>query len=643
MKKILVFILVLVLCAMSFSVFACGDDPENENKPTGDKEATNTGFSIVKDDKVLYKIVIPKNADYYEKFASEELVEFLEQSTGLTFSVVEESGSLGESNIYLGRTNKLKEKSVAVDEKKLTASGYVIKVIGKDVFICGGSSLGTLYGVYEFLKQEIGFEVYAEDEICFNTGVKNLLLKNLDLVDIPDIEWRQVMCVPLYNNKTSASRMRLNMSSDVFMCHTTPWHNSFLYVSPTDFLNDHQSWFGDGTQVGTREYNQLCYTAHGDAVELALLREQVLSTMKSIVKTNFDNGNFLNYITFTQEDEGGWCKCDTCTKLIKNYNGCGSATLIQFLNPIAKDLNKWIDEFYPGHNVTVVTFAYQETEEAPVKSDNNGGYVAIDETVKPNEYLSVMYAMFYADYFEPLTSNSNNAYYTTLKKWSSITNKISLWSYNANFSNYMTFHDSFSSMSANYKLFKECKTFYLFDQGVYNMGESVTGFTYLKAYLNSKLSWNTDLVFNDLVDDFFDHFYLDAQDKMRDMYDMARIYVQKQHSLNGMQGRATVPDNVEAKYWERGFLESIIHKAEEAYTTIAYLKDYDIVTYNKIYDRITLERIPYEFLLLKNYMYDISSSERQEIQTRFKNDCIRLGVQKEQEYKDLSDFWADWE
>ena len=635
MKKIICILLSLLFI---MGISACGN--KEQNSSSGEFEKTE--YILAENGTTTYKIVIPEDADYYEQLASEELTEFMERATGVKYQTVEESDGVGEGNIWLGRTDKFDKSGLVADNAKLTDSGYIIKTVGKDVFICGGASLGTLYGAYEFMNREIGFEVYASDEIYTDINVKTLNLLNFDLEDIPDIEWRQTMCAPLYTNKLASGRMRLNDANDVFMYPTYYWHNSMLYLPDTVYAEAHPEWFGDGTATAGKEYTQLCYTAHGRDESLALMQDTVLGIMKDKVKENFDAGRYLKYITFMHEDYNTWCKCPECNEVIKNYDGSNAATLIRFLNPIAESLNKWIDETYPGHNVTVVTFAYTSTQQAPVRSDGNGGWQPIDDSVDLNEYVTVLYALFQADYYVPLTDTKNSNYYVTIQQWSSLTDKLAMWIYNANFSCYMLYHDSIGSMAENYKLARDYNVFYLFDQGLYNMGESVTGFNYLKMYLNSKLCWDVDEDFNALVDNFFENYYKDAAGPVREMYNMIRIFTQKQHNENGMSGIAAAPSNEDARYWDLGYLQSILLKAEEAYDAIEYLKGQDPDMYELLYDRISAERVSYEYLILKNFSHDISAAERTEMQTRFKNDCIKLGIQKTHEYGQLSDFWAGW-
>ena len=54
------------------------------------------------------------------------------------------------------------------------------------MYIVGGSDNGVLYGVYDFLKVNFGYEQYYKDCFDIDTGVTDLPLKNYNITDIPD-------------------------------------------------------------------------------------------------------------------------------------------------------------------------------------------------------------------------------------------------------------------------------------------------------------------------------------------------------------------------------------------------------------------------------------------------------------------------
>ncbi|MBO5480507.1 MAG: hypothetical protein J6A63_04920, partial [Clostridia bacterium] len=122
--------------------------------PNTPVKAVQTNKIMTENGKTDYKIVLPTNLGSWDNEAKNELVTFLRTSTGVSFSVISDEGlTFSESDKYisLGRTRLFEQAGLAANESELSAAGYVIKTIGNSVFICGGESKGTMYGVYEFL------------------------------------------------------------------------------------------------------------------------------------------------------------------------------------------------------------------------------------------------------------------------------------------------------------------------------------------------------------------------------------------------------------------------------------------------------------------------------------------------------------
>lgn len=110
-----------------------------------------------------YSIVIPKNASISERTAAKELSFYLNEISRAEFNVTEEDSDdrksyqifVGFNEEYANRCNVVKP---AADDE-----GYTYRNVGKDLWIYGGSTRGTMYGVYSFLENELGVRWYATD------------------------------------------------------------------------------------------------------------------------------------------------------------------------------------------------------------------------------------------------------------------------------------------------------------------------------------------------------------------------------------------------------------------------------------------------------------------------------------------------
>ena len=119
-------------------------------------------------------------------------------------------------------TEATQTAGVKADKNQFGARGFVVKQIESNVYIVGGDTMGTLYGVYEFLHYQFGFEPYAETEVAIEKGVRNKKLMKLDLVEIPDIAVMQgVHEYYRFYNAAAGHRMRFNTYNEIFIAAHT--------------------------------------------------------------------------------------------------------------------------------------------------------------------------------------------------------------------------------------------------------------------------------------------------------------------------------------------------------------------------------------------------------------------------------------
>jgi len=119
---------------------------------------------LVRDRKPVAAIVVPTRALAVESYAAQELQYHVEASTGARLPVVAEGGDLPVGpHVYIGKCAAA--AAAKLDPSGLPGNGYLIKIIGRDLFIVGKDSRGdplgldthegTLFGVYDLLEREM--------------------------------------------------------------------------------------------------------------------------------------------------------------------------------------------------------------------------------------------------------------------------------------------------------------------------------------------------------------------------------------------------------------------------------------------------------------------------------------------------------
>ena len=109
-------------------------------------------YTLFKNGKTDYKVVISDNASQTEKYAASVLTNYLNAISGAIFPLIEEKdSSSSKNNIYIGYSSK-------ISDKKFKNSDESFKYFNKknNIVIRGGKNRGTMYGVFSFLENELG-------------------------------------------------------------------------------------------------------------------------------------------------------------------------------------------------------------------------------------------------------------------------------------------------------------------------------------------------------------------------------------------------------------------------------------------------------------------------------------------------------
>ncbi len=592
-------------------------------------QISETEYSLISNGESQYKIVLPDTPEEYETKAAEELIKYVQISTGIALTTVNESAvSFNENSklIVVGETEIASENGVVANYNEYGDRGFKIKQVGSNVIIVGGSDMGTLCGAYEFLSLEFGFEAYAIGYSAIEQNVFDKKLLALDISDIPDMEYTHGYYHKAY--REDALAMRFNYYDDIFLpVSGQPWHNTFSYVSPDDYASSNPEWFySEGGAV-----RQLNYTQIGENGELSTLQQKVLDKIIARVEADFNSGNYYKYVGFTHEDNSYF---PTDSSLTTTYGDAApAAMLIKFINPIAQKLKEYVNTKYGDRELNIVISAYLKTEYAPVELVGSS-YQPIDDSVVLSDNVLVLLAPIKVDYAKEFIVN--NELETLIKKWNAITTKDDnmLWIYDSyQYNNIMYFDNTY-----NIKNIMELANGAAF---MFNETCQPTAFNpygELKTYLTSKLSWDSTLDIHELVDNFFDGYYGVASENMFKAFDRLLSYIAPMLADKKPAG-GTETDYFQTMsgadyYWQKSrwtkeILTEITGLLDRAYADIEYLETTDNALYEELWGRITRVSFMTRYLLLEHYPTETySSTEFDNEKQRFIDDCNKLGIEK---------------
>lgn len=639
MKKKIMTISVILCCLILLGVFlwiAFGESQKNAPASNNKKPETvedkykDTPYDLILDGKSDFVIVYPEN-HYYGTNIQEAAVKIqtmVEEATGVNLSIQSDAECVSDGKIIsLGETKLAASNSILQDtikQNELGQDGYVISTQDDIVYLIGGADSGTLYASQEFLKIHFNYEYYAEDCYSLNKGVESRKLKDVSLVDIPDFESRtptaamyytsDYRCVP-YTAKFN------NVDGNSFVHNWFGTTYSGL-LPKWKYEGEHPKWYDT---TGT----QLCLECYGDEGERQKLRETVVQEMVYRLERQPE----CDWISFSHNDGGLWCGCDTCKAIAAEYGSANTGafvSLIRFVNMIAKDIKEWNVKNCPERDITIFIYDYGTVQKPPVKmdekgnpiQDENGNYMPLSEELMLADNIAAFYCFNFNSTASEVDSFLTSSVHDEAKRLTAVMKepKFYLWSYSACFDNYLLPYEKISWIKEQYVFGKSINAIGYFDQGRFN-GQNFSDWEHLAGYVSSKLLWDTTLEVEPLVEDFFDNYFLDASDAMYDLYKDHEAHM-GWLSTQGIVGEATL----DAKYWPYRVLKGFLDKIDVAYEAIEHYKKTDPELYDTLYNRINLESMSYRYLEIYIFPQYYSLEKYDNMKKLFVDDCHKLNI-----------------
>ena len=599
---------------------------------------TETTHVMIENGVSNYKIVVEDEPCKEIVIASEELQTMVKEATGATLPIVEESGVRyfnGAEFIVLGKNSVFEAAGLSTDGLNLGMNGYTIQTKDKSVFITGDDAYGTLFGVYGYLELEYNFDCFAVDLYTIDKEAKTTL-KNFNVVDLPDIPLRSGG-ETIFSGKIAEKRMRFMPRDEYLFAGTIGVHSTFECFPKATYEATNPEFYN-------AERNELCYTAHGDEEALALMHEIALK----YVQSKFIENTRAKMITFSHQDTMSWCYCKSCAA-VKDKYGVFSATAVHFINDLADDVEAWMEtpEGQPYARDFKITFlAYTTTEAAPViYNEKTDTFSPVDETVICGDHVQVMFAPIMMDYQNSIYEPINSSYYNNFRAWRVLCDEFNIYSYHANYDDFLSFFDTFEQLQEFYIFAANSNTQWLYDLGQgSNMG-GATGWHMLKIYLNSKFGWNVNYNFDELVEKFFNAYYGPAADTMLQIFKEQRARYAYNLEHEGLTvTRSCYAILTKENYWPKNLLDRWVGLYEQALNAIAPLQYTDPDRFELYEKNIRMERLSIYWSMVKIHENKYAKDYMWEVKNECKDIAALAGIIKfaEGDANTLVSVWMEW-
>ena len=448
--------------------------------PAADAAAQN-GF-LVKAGTSAYQIVLEPEASPSERHAAEELQQFFKACTGVTLPVAEVA-SESAPMIVLGCGPVAKRLGVDPADDALGEQGFVIRSVPPHLVIAGTAAAGTLYGVYDFLENQLGVRWYAPDATRTPAG-KDLALPVLDKTVRPAFLWRHTSYAWPDSDAFFRVRQRDNdgaggpdnpqgtQYSFDGTCHTY-----FNFISPDEFFEAHPEYFSEIDGVRRKSETQLCLS-NPDVLDI--VTERMLKRMADDPKARQHNFSIMDWFN--------GCQCERCRALNAQYGSEGGAQY-WFINQLAERTSK----VYP--NKLVSTLAYNYTLEPPKGLK-----------LHPNVAVWLCHIFPSCDVHPIPTCPVEATYKRLATEWAQTCSHLYIWHYAVNFVHYYCPFPNFGALASNLRFYHEHGV-----EGIYLQGMSAKGgggeFSLLRPYYGMKLLWDPEQDPDALLRDFLTGYY----------------------------------------------------------------------------------------------------------------------------------------
>ena len=448
-------------------------------------DTNGSALTLAENRRSDYVIVCGKQTGDPEYTAALRLQTYLERISGARLPIVPDKTAPAAKEIVVGRTNR-EEAEITLDRESFTAETLCYFTEGERLVITGGELRGTLYAVFEFLKQELDCHWYAEDCVVIPQRETVRIGASLRYGYTPALEYRETdwnstrdaeFCLANHVNAkscTQAPELGGAISYTGGFGHTL----TNCFVSAKTYFETNPEYFA--LYHGKRTPRQLCLT-----------NPDVLALTVREVGELLEKHPDARIVSLTQGDTlRSFCQCKNC-RAVDRRNGSHAGTVISFVNQVAEHYEK----DYP--DLKFDTFAYRYSRMAP-------------KQVSPRDNVIVRLCSIECCFSHPLDTPRdplNVRFCRDISNWAAICDNLFIWDYTTNYWQYLGPFPNFGVLQKNMRFFVQNHAKGVYEEGNYQAAECDAEFAGLRCYLLSRLLFDPDCDYEAETDGFLRAFY----------------------------------------------------------------------------------------------------------------------------------------
>lgn len=498
MKTLLLTLLILTPCAAS-----------NVLKPKGEAAPPMTW---VEDGQARVAIILPQQPIPPARKAAEDLRYWVKQITGAGLPV---------------ETVPRAAAIVLKIDGDLAPEGYQISFDADVLTLAGGDGRGLINAVYALLEEDIGCRFYTNDSIKLPT-TKTLAVSVVPRAVTPKLILRDPFYFASFDptwslrNRTNAPGAKVHQAHGGHIDYGPLFvHTHAALLPPDQYFKSHPEYFALNA-AGERHTLQICPT---DPNVVRIVTENVIKHLKQ--------SPYTEIVSVSKNDNGEVCHCERCQTLRDAEGGSDMANQLFLVNQVAEALEKG----YP--NVLVDTLAYLETIKVP-------------KAARPRKNVIIRICNdAVGAWTRPFTPARELPAAQTMKEWSAVHDRFSIWDYNVNFSHYPAPMPNMDVIADNIRFWVDNKAVGVMTQGGY---QGTSERDELRSWVIAKLMWDPSLDANTLVEDFtFGHYGKAAPLLME--YEALLTALRKEHAAAFANPPGGIRYPMNAPFFTKAFLD----------------------------------------------------------------------------------------
>jgi hypothetical protein len=482
-----------------------------------------------------FVIIIGQNANLTEKFAASELQRYLGKTTRFNAEIKNDDFEPnGLFPISVGRTRLSEGVHGQFDQSPITSGpdSFIIRIGNNSAVLCGGGDRGTLYSVYEFLEQQgcrwffpgdLGEVVPENGKLILNKGERefapDFVQRELGVAPVGDIRAEDIID---WSAKNRLNR-NFNLRNEVIFKSLPPekrkmnderggqikfqWvaHNLSWMLPPDKYFKSHPEYYAlyKGERIPCGSPGKPGYGGGN-----------ICTTNPEVTKICADFA-----IDWFSKNPGGevvplwpgdgaikWCECPECSKLgginfMPGSRGSMTIRMVVFANAVAKI----VAEKYPDRYILCPAYAnYVEPVDIPLEKN-----------------ILLQYCLHGCLVHGPGICAENKKEKEMVEKWSALARgRMGVWEYFLLGDHYSDEQDNPAMLPV---VFRARDTLRFLKKSGVNWYFTQASPKYWKHnilpfYVTARMTWNADLDFDSLMNDYCGKMYGEAAKPVKEYY-----------------------------------------------------------------------------------------------------------------------------